>query len=87
MFNRLYACRDCNTMKGSLTLERFRIKVLAMPWKDNRKSKIAYKIFQLILYRDQHLDKMILKKPECVTEPTFMKTEVIADTPMIKVLP
>lgn len=74
-FNRLYACEDCNTMKGHLTLEQFRMKVLRMPWKDNKKSKVAYKIFQLILYRDAHLEKMMLKKEVEKAAPKFIKTE------------
>lgn len=72
-YNRIYACCDCNVLKGSMFLEAFLATILRMPWKENKISKIAYKITQLIQYRDANLNQMITIKP--MPAPKFMKTE------------
>jgi hypothetical protein len=67
--NLLHCCRDCNTLKGHLTLEQFMKLVLRMPWKVNKKSKIVYKIHQLILYRNKNIKNMIVKHDTISTTP------------------
>ncbi len=67
--NRIHCCRDCNKLKGHLTLEQFMTLITKMPWKVNKKSKVIYKIHQMILYRDRNRINMI-KKYDSIPTPS-----------------
>lgn len=58
-WNKVISCSRCNQLKGAMTLENFRAKIMRMPYNYNRKAKICYRIGQMIVFRNLFLRKMV----------------------------